>query len=578
MLQLKLPDFLTTTATFTEAVNGLDYDFEVKFTLFGEILEVENYFLILPKHAQMLMTGPGGEKVLEHLELITQLLPYAIPLCVMGILKEKKWQKITEAAEKLKEQNPMISLGDRKEYIQNKWVRTAWRAWEKNVPLLKQLATLLNTNNKNYLQTLRRLPHEKNDLVTPVLPILVQMLDSLHEKRFLYNAMKLHPHPETYTLLKHYLQSEVLVHSHPHILKGLQPYQSDEHRQLLINHYQKYSPLNAEASGNLATALKHYPDKEVKTILFSILTNKHQVAAYRAYESLVAFGVPKTTISDKVWAVFKERPSIGHISACFNIFSRFKSANLVPSVDEMIDVLIWAKGNLNITYSIVGFVEKYASPKDFKRLESLFNHENVNVRKGAVIQFSFTGKKKHIPMLLKMISKENQNINKDILNTLRNILNRVPYPSAPSRLMEIAQTYKDILITIYALDALDAALKKTPDEKVLPELLEFSHHQHQNIRKTAVKGLAAFNTKREVRERLEYLNKNDVAEVKNMANYSLNYIKPIPKPNVLSNKNAKSYRQYESKKQEEGISGWKVFLWLLLFLLAVLRIFAIMNR
>ena len=54
---LVIPEHLITTATISREIEGQHFDFTVTFTVYGEVLEVHNHFLALPKAAQKLTTG-----------------------------------------------------------------------------------------------------------------------------------------------------------------------------------------------------------------------------------------------------------------------------------------------------------------------------------------------------------------------------------------------------------------------------------------------------------------------------------------------------------------------------------------
>jgi len=89
----KLPDYLIKNTIFTyELDGGGRVDYEVTYTVFGEMIKVKNNFEKLPEAAQRMVLGTAYKDKLASIKSYEKLFKYKIPLAVFGYHKEGIWE------------------------------------------------------------------------------------------------------------------------------------------------------------------------------------------------------------------------------------------------------------------------------------------------------------------------------------------------------------------------------------------------------------------------------------------------------------------------------------------------------
>ena len=81
-----IPEELTTTDTISQEIEGHTFDFNVRFSVFGELLEVHCPIWDLPKEAQNMILGKTYSSIVEQSHSWAELLKFYFPMAGMGWL------------------------------------------------------------------------------------------------------------------------------------------------------------------------------------------------------------------------------------------------------------------------------------------------------------------------------------------------------------------------------------------------------------------------------------------------------------------------------------------------------------
>lgn len=121
----KLPKELVTTVNLYHTVDGHEINYQIQFTVFGEVLSVENDFDELPDAAKKLIFGNKNLDTFSNKVLRYEQLKYIIPIMAMGgmnILPE--WlPPIVSVLQKMQKNIPDSIRKDPNLYISSPWVR-----------------------------------------------------------------------------------------------------------------------------------------------------------------------------------------------------------------------------------------------------------------------------------------------------------------------------------------------------------------------------------------------------------------------------------------------------------------------
>lgn len=113
------------SATLKQERDGKPFYYHVKFTVFGELLELEDDVSDLPDIAQKLILGNQKEKTITGLKRGLGNLKYIIPLIALGeVYKLPKWLKPIEIVlQKLQKNLPREIKRNPNDYISSEWVK-----------------------------------------------------------------------------------------------------------------------------------------------------------------------------------------------------------------------------------------------------------------------------------------------------------------------------------------------------------------------------------------------------------------------------------------------------------------------
>lgn len=127
-----LPSSMIDTATLSQVQNGQTFYYEITYTVFGEVLSVEDDISDLPLVAQKMMLGAQKNEVTKHLQKGLPNLKYLIPLIILGKnVNLPTWlHPIVEGIQNMQQQMPVDVKNNPQDYIQVRWVRALYGSKE----------------------------------------------------------------------------------------------------------------------------------------------------------------------------------------------------------------------------------------------------------------------------------------------------------------------------------------------------------------------------------------------------------------------------------------------------------------
>ena len=123
-----LPSSMIDTATLSQVQNGQTFYYEITYTVFGEVLSVEDDISDLPLAAQKMLLGAQKNEVTKHLQKGLPNLKYLIPLIILGNnINLPAWlQPIVDGIQDMQEQMSLDVKNNPQDYIQSRWVRALY--------------------------------------------------------------------------------------------------------------------------------------------------------------------------------------------------------------------------------------------------------------------------------------------------------------------------------------------------------------------------------------------------------------------------------------------------------------------
>jgi len=120
------------TATLSQVQNGQTFYYEITYTVFGEVLSVEDDISDLPLVAQKMMLGAQKNEVAKNLQKGLPNLKYLIPLIILGNnINLPAWlQPIVEGIRDMQQQMPFDVKNNPQDYIKARWVRSLYGSKE----------------------------------------------------------------------------------------------------------------------------------------------------------------------------------------------------------------------------------------------------------------------------------------------------------------------------------------------------------------------------------------------------------------------------------------------------------------
>jgi len=164
------PEFIS-TLDLTQVIKGKDFYYYLTFTVFGEVIKVENDFDDLPEMAKKLITGGKNLAVISKEQFGIDEFKYIIPLVAVGGMGTlPKWmQPIEDTIQLLQKSLPSLIKENPQNYISSTWIIGLIEKAKTNGPIdlisNKFKRVLLRKNIRLNIQLLH---DDELELATPI--------------------------------------------------------------------------------------------------------------------------------------------------------------------------------------------------------------------------------------------------------------------------------------------------------------------------------------------------------------------------------------------------------------------------
>lgn len=295
---------------------GYSFDCRATYTIFGEVLKIDNLFLQLPKQAQQMILGKDYVQIIDKIEALGKLLFYKIPLIQMGFVPTEYYPPSLK-----KEIDLQVCLTNYTHHVTDEWVRSLYDEYCKSErtrrtrgsrqfdKYLKRLVEILfkleSINDKEFFKNLRthfsKLSFAVLRTLIPLAKqkyhlshiyyiiataknlesrdyILQQFQDEQREslRQYVLPAFKVIKGEEVYTLLIDFYNNNPDLRGKPlvDLLCALRLYETDKVVKIAWKHFKRITPWECEASFRIL--MKNIPESQIAEYLYDHLTIRHR--------------------------------------------------------------------------------------------------------------------------------------------------------------------------------------------------------------------------------------------------------------------------------------------------------------
>lgn len=406
----KLPDYLIKTTVFTYELGGVNIDYEVTYTVFGEMIKVKNDFDKLPKEAQRLMLGANYEEKLAAIEAYGKLFKYKIPLVVFGYHKEGIWRNVYLETNAITTSELDWYIAAAPLYFVDNWVMNLWRKFQ-NEPQSKEFNVLIdlffkpkkrgralddfNQNNKYF------------SLNTEFLQPLFLTYVSTSNKLKGIESFGNYPTKKNYELLVSILKDENKKDFHQTVLTALSKHKMPSLKNILMEYYFTHPKISDSELTALFKGLSHFANTDVKQIFWKNFQNEDKRStSIELINCLKNIGVSEEEIAKKLTTSLNANKYLGLTLKQFN---ELKNDDYLPSLSYLLELASSREALIQQKhtdpYVVNQLVERILKQKKKEVLRPLLDFENEDIQKIVVKQFVRRGKVTDIELLLPLLKK-----------------------------------------------------------------------------------------------------------------------------------------------------------------------------
>lgn len=547
-----LPSHLITQTTFSKEVEGVEYDYTITHTVFGEVLHVENHFLQLPLTAKQLLVGSKHEAIAIYLENYKKLFRFLVPLAIMRYLKEQEWELFYEKTDSEINFQTSFDIATLDKLISDKWLLRAWklkiRDENNDLKHFIEYVYFPNKRNDDFYSKFKKLDSE---LVGISLIHYLPFVENKDHKIQIYKTLYELPSQEVSTILLNNLKEERLREFHSYILQALIPYKSEQIKKTAIDYYKNnIQSLNSRELAAIPSLLKYYlEDNNVQAVLFEILKSEFHAAVLSA--KVLKYNLPASQkmIAQTARQSLDNKTSVGVVKTALAIFELLDDVNYLPSPNEILDILIWALEHnpKSLIYGVCSdliykwlYVKHHVFHEEYnKRIQQFLTSSSVSLHEGLLSFLRFCGTPEHLNMVLNYWNNKNNSQENRIsaLRTIERILFRAPSSKWLPQLLKMNE-YGTTPEKIEVLEAIKNIVESYPDNVVIPCALKELKHPEGRVRENAVLILKYFPQPNIIEAIMEL--KNDPSEW--VRNIVLGAMKNFENPDYSKNR-LKQFRQ-----------------------------------
>ena len=214
-----LDDSYIGTSSISQEILEQTFDFQITYTLFGEVLAVTCNFLELPEEAQRLTVGKKYDQIRPIIEGYTNVYLYFVPFVAMGKLTTGKWADLYTDI-KILQSSANLNRLPIEQYIVDNWTHDMYeyvRAKKKHTHFID----LISEDKEKRANALYGITSYQTELLGPLLYELIPITLPSNELEKLYSGLEKYPYEKYYKLLSAHLKDDSKKSLHSAILIGL---------------------------------------------------------------------------------------------------------------------------------------------------------------------------------------------------------------------------------------------------------------------------------------------------------------------------------------------------------------------
>ena len=273
---LKLKTAYIRTIIISEEIRGQTIDYTITFTVFGEVLNVNDNFWTaadfynLPATAQELMLGKNAKEVFRRIKAECVLWAYKFPLMGLGFRQGKGHQELMD----LRGENPNYRQLNKATAIESEWVKAAYIGVEK-AEIRDQFRFLNRCFDGDFSFKRNSFPLTNYDtelMLPPLLTMAICAFDDSKNKGALINLLRYFPNDQTFDFIAEQLKNDAFKSMHPRLIYALNTATNPELIPLLLSYFEKHQTHpKIEKINTLLTQFHTIDIAEVKEVYAAIL-------------------------------------------------------------------------------------------------------------------------------------------------------------------------------------------------------------------------------------------------------------------------------------------------------------------
>lgn len=561
----KLPNF-NTKILFKKEIGRQVFDFIITITAFGEVLAVENHFLLLPENAQRLSTD---YKNIKKIKTVETSLKFHIPLIAIKRHKFQQFHEIYSAIKDLrknlekhllsKNESSDLEIKMRKLFacnsefdesdevflkanIRDDWTFELWKLFKRNPQHedFEHLTNLLSDDDNKIKKTLsyKATQNISTPLIISVLlnsySIFEQKL-GYYEKKAMYRLLFKFPNLSVLPFLLNHLNESSNNSHFTLIIATLGKFNNQTIKEALVKFYFNNIAINSDNLGSLAIALKFYNnDPIVKSILVEMLYGEGYYVLQSAKVLKYNFEMGNEELAKIAHSIIKKRESIQQINITLRVLIEVvKEVKYLPNIEEILEVffwsvnkdadkaLVWATGG--VISKILSVNRKKLDDKISSRLIHLIKYSSNEMKTAVLKLFKKIGNREHLQFLVELVfTNENDIKNKVLtLEVIRSILFNYPTLDILPNLLKLLNSESSRIKRV-SLEALSNIVKRFPDNRVIEPVtkLLIDETEAVSVREMAAAILSKFKTT-EILKLFEVMQNDKNLEVRRIIQLSL---------------------------------------------------------
>ncbi len=275
-MTVNIPKHYTATTTISKEIGGQIIEYTINFSVFGEVLAVEDNFwketdfYKLPATAQELMLGKNAVEVFRRIKAEGVLWTYKFPLMGLGFSKAEGHQALME----LRADNPDYRQLDKAIAIENEWVKAAYIGVEQ-AAIRGQFRFLNRCFAGDFSFNRNSFPITNYDtelMLPPLLTLAICAFDDNKNRGALINLLKYFPNDQTFHFLAEQLNNNHFKSMHPRLIYALNTATNPALKPLLLSFCERHQNSKEIATIKILIAQLHpIEEDKVKEVMAAIL-------------------------------------------------------------------------------------------------------------------------------------------------------------------------------------------------------------------------------------------------------------------------------------------------------------------